>query len=116
MVFADVVNRPKNEIFRYTEALGRGLGGFYTCGVVSAMAVIVGLLNSDGDIENPGTTKFETYDIIAPMVEKIEEEVGTIICREIKGIDTEEPSLACNDCIAIGVGLVEEYLSNRELK
>ena len=43
--------------FRLAEGFGFGMGSMETCGAVSAMTMVAGLINSDGNLSSPGTKK-----------------------------------------------------------
>lgn len=114
--FCDVTKKSMEDTYKFTEAFGLGLGGMRTCGAVSAMAIVVGLLNSDGDYNHPGQTKLDTYKKIAPLVSKFEKEVGTLVCKDIRGVGKESPIMECDDCIRIAVEILENYLNSQSEK
>lgn len=108
--FADILNMDEADIFRAAEAFGLGMGAMGTCGAVSGMALVIGLLNSDGNIENPAT-KRKCYRLISECHERFEKKNGTVICRELKGIDTGKVIRGCNDCIGDAVEILCDVLN-----
>ena len=42
-------------VFKLSEAFGGGMGTQSTCGAVSAMAMVIGMKESDGDMDAPAT-------------------------------------------------------------
>ena len=55
--FADKAGLDEQDVFRAAEAFGFGMGSMKTCGALSGAALIIGLVNSDGNLENPATKK-----------------------------------------------------------
>ena len=85
-------------VFRATEALGGGMGGFTeTCGAISGGEVIIGLACSNGS-DNP-TSKQDTYAWAHKLVDNFRARVGSTICEEIKNIEGEAPLRGCDLCI-----------------
>lgn len=108
-VFADELGKKEKDVFRIMEAFGFGMGTMGTCGAVSAMAAVVGMKNSDGNMDRP-STKRSSYNQIAELTEKFRSKNNSIICREIKGIDTGVVLRSCQGCIEDAVEFLEEYL------
>ena len=89
-----------------TEALGLGLAGLMeTCGAVSAMMILAGLKNSDGNMEKPAT-KRASYALGKELADKFKEMNKSIVCRELKA----GPLRSCSGCIADAAKIVEEVL------
>ena len=44
------------------------------------------------------------------MVKKFEEKNGTIICRELKGVDTGKLIRDCDGCVEDAATIVDEYM------
>ena len=84
-VFADKLGYSEDEIFRLTEAFGGGMGGTQgVCGAVSGMVFVIGGLTSAGLDKLPETNKKQSYDKARELMEKFEERIGTLICKQIK--------------------------------
>ena len=72
-VFADKLGSSENEIFRFTEAFGGGMGGTRgVCGAVSAMVFVAGGIKSLGIDKLPETNKKASYDFARELMEKFE--------------------------------------------
>ena len=65
-VFAEELGIEEKEIFRMSEGFGFGMGTMGTCGAVSGMAIVAGLLNSDGNLKQP-RSKPQTYKVTVPI-------------------------------------------------
>ena len=111
-LYAEELGFDERDVFRMTEAFGLGMGVMDTCGAVSAMAVVAGMKNSDGNSENP-TTKSSTYKLIRAMFEEFKKKNQSTDCRELKGVDTKKPLRSCNDCIEDSVEIIEKFLLKR---
>lgn len=106
-VFADKLGYSEDEIFRFTEAFGGGMGGTQgVCGAVSALVFVVGGIKSFGLDKLPETNKKVSYSTAGELMKKFQDKVGTILCREIKS----EKFCSCDGCIAEAVKILEEFI------
>ena len=107
--FCNVMGADPVEAFRMSEALGFGMGTMGTCGAVSAMAIVAGLKISDGNLDHPGTKK-ESYQMMQTLIKEFADKNGSIICRELKDVDTGKPLRSCDGCITDAVELLDKHL------
>ena len=114
-VFCDKLKRDEKEVFEIMEAFGFGMGTMDTCGVVSAMAAVVGMNVSDGNMQEPKTKK-DCYKDIKNLKDKFIAENKSVICRQLKGVDSGEVLRSCEGCISDAVELLEGYLNQGEVK
>lgn len=110
--FAEDLGVDEKDIFRMTEAFGFGMGSMGTCGAVSAMAVIIGLSESDGNLSEPHTKK-KSYKEIKKLRQAFFEKNGSVICREIKGVDSGKVLRSCDGCVEDAARLIEDYLTQK---
>lgn len=109
-VFADELGVNADEIFRFTEAFGGGMGGTQgVCGAVSSIAFVVGGIKSLGMNKLPETNKKVSYELTGKLMEKFKNNVGTIMCSEIKS----EKRCSCDQCIEEAVKILEEAFYNK---
>ena len=78
----------EEEMFRIAEGFGLGMGMMEVCGALSGMMMIIGLENSVGDPEKGRLTKGDTYRKVKEYVKKFQEQNGSYLCRELKGVET----------------------------
>ncbi|MBR3244513.1 MAG: C_GCAxxG_C_C family protein [Parasporobacterium sp.] len=110
---ADKVDIDEQTLFRMGEGFGLGMGNMNgVCGALSAVIILSGIRNSDGNLENPGS-KQSTMALVKKLQEEFKEKTGSIICRELKGADTGKMLCSCPDCIRIATEIAEEMLSDR---
>ena len=96
--------------FKACEAFGAGMGGMKgTCGAVSGAVFLAGLKNSCGDLEKP-SSKGQTYKLSRAIAEQFQEKNGSLICGELKGVETKQPLRSCEGCILDAAELVEKIL------
>ena len=96
--------------FTLTEGFGAGMGGMMqTCGAVTAMFMALGLANSSGDLQ-ACDTKTQTMKKVRELAAEFEKKNGSIVCRELKGIDTGKVLRSCDGCIEDGIRILGEYL------
>ncbi len=107
--FKDKIDMDESAIFKAAEAFGFGMGSMETCGAVSGMALVIGLLNSDGNLENP-TTKKVCYNLMAQATKEFKEKNSSIVCRELKGVDTGKVLRSCDGCIGDAIEILEGLL------
>lgn len=111
-VFCDKLGKDEKEVFKIMEAFGLGMGTMATCGAVSAMAAVTGMVESDGALDTP-KTKAKSYKAMKELTAKFVEKNQSSICREIKGVDTGTVLRSCGGCIQDAVELLEEYLEEK---
>lgn len=108
--FADEAGIDPQLLFCAAEGFGLGMGCMQcTCGALSGAILLAGLVNSDGNLENPAT-KASTYQLCKRLVTAFEQKAGSTVCQELKGIETGTVLHSCPDCIKDGVEIVQEVL------
>ena len=107
--YADLFGVDEETAFKMTEGFGFGMGTMGTCGAVSGMAALAGMKNSDGNLEAPATKK-ETYKLMKAMTKAFIDKNTSVICREIKGVDTGKVLRSCDGCIEDAATIIEETL------
>ena len=111
--FCEELGRDEKEVFEIMEAFGLGMGLMGTCGAVSGMAAVVGMLESDGALDAPKTKK-ESYKAIKALTEQFRAKNQTIICRELKGVDTKKVLRSCDGCVQDAAEILEGYLRQKQ--
>ncbi|MDO4544937.1 MAG: C-GCAxxG-C-C family protein [Bacillota bacterium] len=111
--FAERLGRDEKELFESMEAFGFGMGTMGTCGAVSGMAAVVGMKESDGNLAKPATKKV-SYKAMKELTKKFEEKNQSVICREIKGIETGKVLRSCDGCVEDAATFLKAYLDESE--
>lgn len=108
--FAEELGVPEELLFSACEGFGLGMGGMEaTCGAVSGAVMAAGLKNSSGDPKNP-TTKAATYKYTREITGAFCEKNGTLVCKELKDVETGTVLRSCQDCIRDAVEIAERVL------
>ena len=108
--YAEELGIDEETLFRISEGFGAGMGGMMqTCGAVTAMFMALGLANSSGDLQ-ACDTKPQTMKKVRDLAAEFEKKNGSIVCRELKGIDTGKVLRSCDGCIEDGIRILGEYL------
>ena len=96
---------------RATEGFGAGMGGrAQTCGALSGAIFVAGMLNAS---PTDPASKTATYKVCGKMSADFVAHCGSGVCEVIKGLTGGEMLCSCNECIAYGVKLVEEYITKK---
>lgn len=108
--YCDLFGADEKEVFRMTEGFGLGMGDMKcTCGAVTGAVVLAGLKNSDVQLDAP-KTKGSTYKIAKQLTAAFKEKNQSVICADLKGVETGEMLRSCPGCIEDACRIVEEYL------
>lgn len=124
LAFKDLVDIDEDTLSKLTLPLGGGLGRLrLTCGVVSGMAIVIGLVFANA--ENTSENKKNVYDIVQLLSNEFKEQTGSLICKEIltkaslqvetggapENRTTEYYSKRpCGEVVGIGCEILENYL------
>lgn len=108
-VFAEELGYDEKLIFQVGEGFGGGMGGKEcTCGAVCGAVMVTGMKNSVMGAEK--FTKEETYQLSKAVTEKFREKNGSVICKELKGMESGKMLRSCPGCIEDAVHITEEVL------
>lgn len=105
--YSDLLGVDEETLFKLSEGFGLGMGMMATCGAVTGMFMAAGLVNSSGDL-SACNTKPETMKVIKQLREAFEQKNGSLICRELKGVDTKKVLRSCDGCIEDAVRIIGE--------
>ena len=108
--FCDKTDFDEKVMFRLTEGLGLGMGGMDgTCGAIAAAAVLSGTKCSTCNLEAPDS-KGTSYRSSRACVAQFKEKNGSVVCRELKGVDTGKVLRSCDGCISDAVEIIAKTL------
>ena len=112
--YCDLVGMDEETIFKAAEAFGAGMGSMTaTCGAVSGAVLLAGLKNSDGNLENP-QSKSTSYALAKQIIEAFEAKNTTVICKELKGVETGVKIRTCDGCIEDAAEIAEKLIFSEE--
>ena len=122
--FADLTGLPEENLAKMASSFGGGIGRLReTCGAVSGMALVLGMLAGYSD---PGDSaaKSAHYARVQRAVRAFAAENGSLICRELLGLDQPEGSPVasprtetyykkrpCVEMVGLAADLLEQYLA-----
>ena len=108
--YADLAGVDENLIFAAGEGFGAGMGGMQcTCGAVSGACMVAGLLKSSRNTEEP-VTKGGTYRITKEIAQAFKEKNGSVICKDLKGIETKKVLRSSDGCIEDAAKILEQVM------
>jgi len=124
LAFADVMGVDEGTICKIMLPFGGGLGRLrMTCGAVSGMAAVIGMVFSDE--KNSPENKKRVYAIVQELCGKFKEKTGSLVCAELLGkmnvpvqiggeaeVRTAEyyKKRSCADMVALAAQILETYL------
>ncbi len=122
--YADCFGMDRETALKMSSAMGAGIGRMRgVCGAVSSMAMLAGLKEGNANPQDEAA-KEHIYALVRKMSGRFKEEYGTIICKELLGLDSVEesakPSIRtpefyetrpCAKIIACAAQIIEEYLT-----
>ena len=129
LAFSDLVNVSESDLAKLALPFGGGMGRLrLTCGAVSGMGIILGLLFA-GE-ENTPENKKNVYAITQELCGKFKEENGSLICKEllegvkipvqIGGVAETRTSeyykkRPCGELVYTAAHILEEYLKTENI-
>ncbi len=89
--FAAELGPEENLAVKMAASFGGGMGrNGYVCGAVSGAAFILGARYGFTDPAEPGARE-KNYAKVTALIERFQKEHGTVLCRELLGIDPKKP-------------------------
>ena len=85
--FSDIVGLDNKTAMKLASSFGGGMGRMReVCGAVTSMFMIAGMLNGY-EVAGDDIGKTRQYQLVQNLAERFKEKHGTIICRELLGLD-----------------------------
>ena len=123
LAFEDLFNIDKKALKSLSSSFGGGISRLReVCGCVSGMAIVMGLLYGDYDINN-NDEKAKHYERVQQLAIKFKEKTNSINCAELldkaKGIETPIPEIRnekyyssrpCSKYIAIMAQIIQQHI------
>ncbi|MDD7219702.1 MAG: C-GCAxxG-C-C family protein [Clostridia bacterium] len=114
--YCDLAGIDEETMFRLTEGLGAGMGNMEgTCGAVSGACVLAGMKRSSGNLTKPDS-KGSTYGLSKEILNEFKSQNGSVICKELKGINTGKALRSCADCIKDAAEITEKVVFDGEFE
>ena len=113
--YAPIVGYDPTIAYRFAEGFGSGTGRLQgMCGVISAVTMILGYLNSNGNMESAQMrSKATTYQYTSRFTKDFFDRYSTIICFDLKRpqLPTYTP---CTDLIRFACQWLDQYLKEKD--
>ena len=123
--FAEEMNMPKTLVEKLTVGFGGGMGRMReVCGAVTGMFMVVGILYGYDDAKDYEGKK-DTYALVQELANQFKAETGSIICRELLGLDGKDNSpvpskrteeyykkRTCEDKVGLAAKILDEYIQS----
>ena len=125
MAFSDITGFDEKTSAMLASGFGGGMGRMReVCGTVSAMFMIVGIVNGYDDPKD-NENKKRTYAMIQQLAGEFKEINGSIICKELLGLEKPEGThipeqrtaeyykkRPCAELVKISAEITEKYLDS----
>lgn len=125
LAFSDLVNINEEELLKIASGFGGGLGRLReTCGAVSGMIIIAGLLYGY-DVPDTDLLKKELYRTIQELGLPFEEKNGSLTCRDLLKLEEKHSNYIpskrtkdfydnrpCANLIFSAAEILEKYIEN----
>ena len=125
LAFAEKVGLDDETALKLSSSFGGGMGRLReVCGAVSSMFMIAGFLKGYTSPNND-IAKAEHYKLIQELAEEFKAKCGTIICRELLGLEDGPDSYIpsdrteqyyeerpCENCIKVASEIIEKRFLN----
>lgn len=110
LAFAEKLNIDEDILFKISEGFGAGMGNLQgICGALSAAVIIAGIHNSGGK-DAAVRTKTKTYRLVSQINNEFADLVGSMNCKDIKGLETGHILKSCDGCIESAVYIVNNLI------
>lgn len=111
--YAEDYGLTEETAYQLAEGFGSGMGGLRrTCGAVTGMISVIGLMNSNGKLGNK-ETRHETYELVLAAVNAFETKNQSSECSLLMGIESGVPLRSCEGCIEDCVNYLEMLKKQR---
>lgn len=125
--FAKEMGMEFEAVVSMSSSFGGGMGRLReVCGAVSGMFLVAGAVYGYSNPKDVQAKK-EHYERIQLLAAKFKEETGSIVCRELLGIEGKdagpEPSKRtkeyykrrpCPEMVALAAGILEQYMADQD--
>ena len=128
LAFKEYTGLTEEQIASATLGFGGGLGRLrLTCGAVSGMAYIAGIVFSNG--ENSGENKLKVYEHVRNLAKAFTDEFGSLICEELlKGVglkvekggnpekrtDEYYKKRPCDEIVMVSAEILDKYIKENK--
>lgn len=125
LTYAEKYGFDKDTALKLSSSFGGGMGRMReVCGAVSAMFMIAGLENGYSE-NNNDEIKAEHYTRIQNLANEFKKKNGTIICRELLGVDADDNPIPskrtsqyyeerpCEEFIADACKILDEFINKK---
>lgn len=101
--YCDLAGIDEESAKQMTQAFAGGMCTMEaSCGAMTGAAIALGLIN-----KQPGKTMMDIRD----MMTAFKEQNKSVICKELKGIETGTVLRACDDCVRDAAMLLEAHIA-----
>ena len=129
LAFCEDFGLEKETALKISEPFGGGMGRMReVCGTVTGMFMVLGLAMGNSDAKDVSTKK-NVYKSVQELAEKVKQDNGSIICRELLGLqkankESYVPSertteyykkRPCPELCKYAADILEEYLKEEDL-
>lgn len=106
--FCDEIGIDENTMFQLSGGLGVGMGNMEgSCGAVCAAVMIAGM-----KAQQAGLSKKDCFKLTSGISKAFTEKNSSVICKELKGIETGKILRDCHSCVLDAASLLESAIKS----
>ena len=87
--FGECYGLDRSTAFKLARAFGSGMGMGRECGAVTGAMLVLGFKVQEASTEKE--TRYRVYDLVRELVRLFEKKHGTIVCKDLLGVDVGTP-------------------------
>lgn len=114
LAFADILPVEKESLEKLALPFGGGMGRLrLTCGAVSGMAIVLGLVFSESGADPK--KKAATYERVREVCSRFEKENGSLLCGELLEMRKQsDHKTSCGEIVFKATEILEKYLKEQQ--
>lgn len=102
--YADYTGVDEEKLYQATQAFGGGMGTMEgTCGAITGACTVLGMYH--------GTNRMETLKGGRKIMNQFLQQNQSVICKELKGVETGKVLRSCEDCVRDACEILEELIN-----
>ena len=91
-------------------------GAYKVCGAVMGAYVIANFIKGNRNMEEPAKWNEDDIELLQEIEKRFKEKNSTVMCRELKGVETGQVLRTCRGCVEDAAEILEEILTAYKIR